>query len=42
MEWYIYSNKIMTVYFALPITGSFIDKVISYSMLQFIYGSALN
>ena len=29
--WYIYSKKIMKVYFPLPITGSFIDKIISYS-----------
>ena len=27
----------MKVYFPLPITGSFIDKIISYSMWQFIY-----
>ena len=32
----------MTDYFPLPITGSFIDTIISYSMSQFIYGSALN
>ena len=32
IEWYIYSKKkIMKVYFPLPITGSFIDKIISYS-----------
>ena len=31
IEWYIYSEKIMKVYFPLPITGSFIDKIISYS-----------
>ena len=42
--YYIYSKKIMKVYYSLPIiiTGSFIDKIISYSFLQFIYGSALN
>ena len=27
----------MKVYFPLPITGCFIDKIISYSMGQFIY-----
>ena len=32
----------MKVYFPLPITGSFIDEIFSYSMWQFIYGSALN
>ena len=32
MEWNIYSKKIMKVYFPLPITGSFIDKIFSYSM----------
>ena len=42
VEWYIYSKNVMKVYFPLPITGSFIDKIISYSMWQFIYGSALN
>ena len=31
IEWYIYSKKIMKVYCPLPITGSFIDKIISYS-----------
>ena len=41
MEWYIYSKKIVKVWFPLPITGNFIDKIISYSMWQFIYGSAL-
>ena len=41
MEWYTYSKKIMQVYFLLPITGSFIDKIVSYSMWQFIFGSAL-
>ena len=32
MEWNIYSKKIMKVYFPLPITGSFIDEIFSYSM----------
>ena len=32
VEWYIYSKIVMKVYFPLPITGSFIDKIISYSM----------
>ena len=41
MEWYIYSKKIMKVWFPLPITGNFIDKIFSYSMWQFIYGRAL-
>ena len=31
IECYIYSKKIMKVYFPLPITGSFIFKIISYS-----------
>jgi len=31
----------MKVWFAVPVTGNFIDKIISYSMWQFIYGSAL-
>ena len=35
-------NKIMKVCFPLLITGTFIDKIISYSMWQFIYGSAKN
>ena len=31
-KWYIYSKKkIMKVYFSVPIMGSFIDKIISYS-----------
>ena len=44
MEWYVYNNskKIMKVCFPLPITGSFIEKIISYCLGQFIYGSALN
>ena len=42
MGWYIYSNKNNESYFPLPITGSFIDTIISYSMWQFIYGSTLN
>ena len=41
IEWYTYSKKIMKVYFPLPITGSFIDKIVCYSMWEFIYGSAL-
>ena len=41
IEWYTYSKKIMKVYFPLPITGSFIDKIVCYSMWDFIYGSAL-
>ena len=41
-EWYIYSKKIRQIYFPLTITGSFYDKIISYSMWQFIYGSAIN
>ena len=32
----------MKVYFPLPITGSFINKIISYSTWQLIYGSAFN
>ena len=41
MEWYmytcIYSKKIMkALYFPLPTTSSFIDKIISYSMWQLI------
>ena len=32
----------MKVCFPLLITGTFIDKIISYSMWQFIYGSAKN
>ena len=32
IEWYTYSRKIMKVYFPLPITGSFIDKIVCYSM----------
>ena len=32
IEWYTYSKKIMNVYFPLPITGSFIDKIVRYSM----------
>ena len=36
-------NKIMKVCFPLLIiTGTFIDKIISYSMWQFIYGSTKN
>ena len=31
----------MKVYFPLPITGSFIDKIVCYFMWEFIYGSAL-
>ena len=27
----------MTIYFSLPITGSFIHKIITYSLWQFIY-----
>ena len=41
IEWYTYSKKIMKVYFPLPINGRFIDKIVCYSMWQFIYGSAL-
>ena len=41
MEWYIYYKKIKKVYFPLPITGSFIDKIMSYSTRQFFYRSAL-
>ena len=37
-----YSKKILKVYFPLTITGSFYDKIISYSMWRFIYGSAVN
>ena len=32
----------MNAYFPLPITGSFIDQIIGYSMWQLIYGSALS
>ena len=32
MEWYIYSKNVMKVYFPLPVTGSFIDIIISHSM----------
>ena len=32
MGWYIYSKNIMKVTLLLPITGSFIDTIISYSM----------
>ena len=39
MAWYIYSKKVMKVYFPLPVTGSFIDIIISHSMWQFIYGN---
>jgi len=39
MEWYVYSKRIMKVYFPLPITGSFIDKIIGYSTWQFMYGT---
>ena len=39
---YLFQKKIMKVFFLLPITGSFIDKIISYSIWQFMYGSALN
>ena len=36
-------RKIMKVCFPLLIiTGTFIDKIISYSMWQFIYGSTKN
>ena len=35
-------RKIMKVCFPLPITGSFIEKIISYCLGQFIYRSALN
>ena len=35
-------NKITKVCFPLLITGTFIDKIISYSMWQFIYGSTKN
>ena len=31
----------MKVYFPLPITGSFIDKIMSYSTRQFCYRSVL-
>ena len=41
MECYIYYKKIMKVYFPLPNTSSFIDKVMSYSTRQFFYRSAL-
>ena len=34
MEWYIHFT-IMTVHFPLPITGSFIDKIIIYSILLY-------
>ena len=33
-------KKMMKVYFPMPITGSFIGKIISYSLWQFIYRSA--
>ena len=32
----------MKVCFPMQITGSFIEKIISYCLGQFIYGSALN
>ena len=41
MECYIYYKKIMKVYFPLPNTDSFIDKIMSYSTWQFFYRSAL-
>ena len=31
IEWYTYSKNIMQVYFPLPITDSFIDKIVGYS-----------
>ena len=41
MGWYISSKKDNESYFLVPITGGFIDSIISYSMRQFIYKSAL-